>query len=110
MNVYEFLKKMRRLINQGSKRFVMKRDGRYYYEILLEDFGITDKKAWEHIKNLNEHFLWNDEMPSYSNSDAFVFKKQIDGKMAYIKVKIEEGKNGEEVVCISFHLDYWANN
>jgi hypothetical protein len=110
MNVYEFLKKMRRLINQGNKRFVMKRDGRYYYEILLEDFGITDKKAWEHIKNLNEHFLCNDEVPSYISSDAFVFKKLINGEIAYIKVKIEERNNFEEVVCISFHRDYWGQN
>ena len=109
MNIYEFLKKMRRLVNQNKKRFVMKRDGRYYYDILLEDFGITDKKAWEHIKNLNEHFLWNDGKPSYSNSYAFVFKKPINGVMAYIKVKIEEGRNGEEVVCISFHQDYKGN-
>ena len=106
MNVYEFLKKIRRLINNGNKRFVMKRDGRYYYDILIEDFGISDKKAWEYIKNLNEHFLWQDMKPNYTNSDAFVFKRTINGVMAYIKVKIEEGKDGEEVVCISFHRDY----
>lgn len=88
----------------------MKRDGTYYYETLLEDFGITDKEAWYHIKNLNEHFLCNDDLPNYSNSDAFVFKKLINGVEVYIKVKIEEGKYGEEVVCISFHRVYWGNN
>ena len=106
MNIYEFLKKMRRLINEGNRRFVMKRDGRYYYNILIEDFGISDTKAWEYIKTLNEHFLWVDMKPNYTDSSAFIFKRLINGVMAYIKVKIEEGENGEEVVCISFHRDY----
>ncbi len=106
MTIYEFLKKMRKLINNGNNRFVMKRYGKYYYEILIEDFGISDKMAWEYIKNLNPHFLWVDAKPNYNDSDAFVFKRLINGVMAYIKVKIEEGKDGEEVVCISFHRDY----
>jgi len=72
-------------------------------DILIEDFGINLELAWNEIKSLNKHLLVVDFKPNYeTDGDAYVFKKHINGKEAYIKVKIENG----ETVVISFHEDY----
>lgn len=46
-----------------------------------------------------------DDMPSYHQKGSLVFKRDVEGVKAYIKLKIEMGNNGEELVVISFHRD-----
>ena len=49
-----------------------------------------------------------DPKPSYSKKldDALLFKKQINGILVYIKIKIEIENDNEMAVCLSFHKDW----
>jgi len=105
--VTNFIKKMRRLIHDNSYTFENRDyDGLDYATILLQDFMITPDEAIDIIRNLNIHSWENDKKPSYSNSGAYVFKRDVNGIKAYIKLKIEENNEGELLVIISFHEDY----
>lgn len=100
------LSKMRKLIYDKKRRFEPRLD-RDYVEDLL-DFGLTEEEAWDkHIIYLNSNFYYIDTKPNYSKKDnlSLTFKKPIDGKVAYIKLRIELNELEEETVCLSFHLD-----
>jgi len=96
---------MKKLIKLGKRRFQIRRDRDYLQDLLK--LGISESEAWNIILELNNHFYFNDPRPSYyKNTDTLIFKKQINGIIAYIKLKIEKNNNQEEiVVCISFHED-----
>lgn len=99
------LTKAKKLIKDGKRRFATRKD-RDYVEDLLE-FGLTEEIAWNKILELNFHFYFPDPKPSYANNgeSALTFKKEINGKIAYIKIKVEKSIDGEETVCLSFHKD-----
>lgn len=101
----KILSKMKKLIKLGKRRFQTRRDRDYLQDLL--ELGISESEAWNVILELNKHFYFNDPKPSYyKNTDTLIFKKQINGVVAYIKLKIENNNNQEEiVVCISFHED-----
>lgn len=101
----KILSKMKKLIKLGKRRFQIRRDRDYLLDLL--ELGISESEAWNVILELNKHFYFNDPKPSYyKNTDTLIFKKQINGVVAYIKLKIENNNNQEEiVVCISFHED-----
>jgi len=95
------LSRIKKLVTENKKRFANRFD-RDYIEDLLE-LGITEEEAWQHILSLNQHSYVPDAKPNYSvGHSALVFNKPVNGKMAYIKIKIEK-YDGEEAVCISFH-------
>ncbi len=103
----DFIKKMRRLIKDGKYVFVQRSyDGRDYLTVLVEDFSITLEAALEQISYLNQHSWVKDAMPDYKSTGAYIFKKVINGTMAYIKLKIEANQEDELLVVISFHRDY----
>lgn len=99
------LNRAKKLIKEGKRRFVNRHD-RDYVEELLE-FGLTEEIAWNKILELNTHFYFPDPKPSYAidGDSALTFKKSINGVIAYIKIKVEKSKDGEETVCLSFHKD-----
>jgi len=102
-----FLSCAKQLIRQGKRYFrPSNNEGKTYNEILLDDFGITPDVAWEIILSLHTSQRVSDDKPSYyERSDAYIFKREVNGVPAYIKLNIEE-RNGEaHVVCISFHQD-----
>ena len=101
----KILSKMKKLIKLGKRRFQIRKDRDYLQELL--ELGISELEAWNIILELNKHFYFNDPKPLYyKNTDTLIFKKQINGVVAYIKLKIEKNNNQEEiVVCISFHED-----
>ena len=100
----KLLSKMKKLINQGKKRFVPRKD-RDYVESLLE-LGITEEEAWNYILRLNINYYCHDFKPFYAkDGESLVFKMKINDNIAYIKLKIEEYNNEEETVCLSFHKD-----
>lgn len=100
----KLLSKMKKLINQGKKRFASRRD-RDYVEALL-DLGITEEEAWNCILRLNVHYYCHDFKPFYArDGEALVFKMKINNNIAYIKLKIEEYNKEEQTVCLSFHKD-----
>lgn len=98
------LSKMKKLINQGKKRFAPRKD-RDYVEALLE-LGITEEEAWNYILRLNINYYCHDFKPFYAkDGKSLVFKMKINDNIAYIKLKIEEYNNEEKTVCLSFHKD-----
>jgi hypothetical protein len=100
------LAKMKKLINQGSKKFVNRKDRDYIQELL--DIGITEEIAWSEILTLSAHNYVYDYKPFYDKrgENALTFKKMINGYKVYIKIKIEEYKNKDATVCLSFHIDH----
>lgn len=100
------LSKMKKLINQGYKRFPTRKDRDYIQELL--DIGITEEMAWGEILSLSKQNYVYDFKPFYvkHSDDALTFKKMINGCQVYIKIKIEEYNNNDEVFCLSFHIDH----
>jgi len=41
---------------------------------------------------------------NYKDESIWIFGKTLQNKKIYIKLKIRENKNHEEVACISFHI------
>lgn len=100
------LSRMKKLINQGYKRFASRKDRDYIQELL--DIGITEEMAWGEILTLSAQNYVHDYKPFYAkhSDDALTFKKKINGCNVYIKIKIEEYNNNDATVCLSFHIDY----
>lgn len=100
----KLLTKMRKLIKNGNRRFEDRPD-RNYLDDLLE-IGISLDETWNYLYSLNYHFYFPDPKPNYSKSgESLTFKREINGIMVYIKLKIEINNNNEETVCIAFHKD-----
>ena len=98
------LTKMKKLISNGKCRFANRHDRDYLNDLL--EIGITPEVAWNVIMNLNYHFYFVDEKPNYSRgNDSLTFKREVNGVLAYIKLKVEMNNDNEEVVCLSFHKD-----
>ena len=101
----KLLSKMKKLVVKGNKKFANRKD-RDYIEELLE-IGITESVAWQEILTLSSYNYVPDYKPFYLKSEnSLVFKKDINGNIVYIKLKIEEYNNKEMTVCLSFHIDY----
>lgn len=100
------LSKMKKLINQGCKKFASRKDRDYIQELL--DIGITEEMAWSEILTLSAQNYVYDYKPFYAkhSDDALTFKKMINGCKVYIKIKIEEYNNKDATVCLSFHIDH----
>ncbi len=100
------LSRMKKLINQGYKRFASRKDRDYIQELL--DIGITEEIAWSEILTLSAQNYVHDYKPFYAkrSDDALTFKKMINGCKVYIKIKIEEYNNNDATVCLSFHIDH----
>lgn len=100
----QLLSKIKKLINQGKRRF-SNREDRDYVKSLFE-LGITEEEAWNYILRLNKGFYVPDYKPTYAKTgESLTFKMNINNNIAYIKLKVEEYNNGEEAVCLSFHKD-----
>lgn len=100
------LSKMKKLINEGYRKFQTRNDRDYLQDLL--DIGITEEYAWSEILLLSLHDYIHDYKPFFSKgkSDGLTFKKKINGYLIYIKLTIEEYNNNEETVCWSFHIDH----
>lgn len=100
------LARMKKLINNGCKKFACRKDRDYIQELL--DIGITEDSAWQEILMLSAYDYYPDYKPFFSKKgdDALVFKKYINGYLVYIKIKIEQYNNKDMTVCLSFHIDH----
>ena len=95
---------MRKLISAGKCRFQRRPDSDYVEDLL--ELGITEEEAWNYILMLNFHSYFPDPKPAYLvDHSGLTFKRDINGIRAYIKIKIDNNNDNEEVVCISFHKD-----
>lgn len=101
----KLLSRMKKLIIQGNKKFAIRKDRDYLAELL--EIRITENLAWQEILTLSSYNYVPDYKPFYLKSDnSLVFKKNINGNIVYIKLKIEEYNNKEITVCLSFHIDH----
>ncbi|CAH8248476.1 hypothetical protein WJ0W_007144 [Paenibacillus melissococcoides] len=108
LSVEEFLTKMKELIRTGRRHFVARTRNGVSYLQHLADLGLTDvEEAWECVLELEA--IHYHSGPSRDHGDAasgrviWVFKTEINGIMAYIKLKDETVRRG--CVCLSFHED-----
>lgn len=110
-----FLRVARREIEKNNVYFVGYRNvysnGRKLNAIrALLDIGImSSKEIWEYIYNLKESecidVTTDYDLKRDYNSEIFIFKKQINKKMVYIKLTI----NNKGLLCLSFHLNNGGN-
>ena len=101
----KLLSQMKKLIQNGKRRFANRFDRNYIQELL--DIGITEDEAWREMLTLSSINYIVDYKPIYAKSNnTLTFKKEIKGYLVYIKLTIEEYNNEEETVCLSFHIDY----
>lgn len=100
------LNRMKKLINQGFRKFADRKDRNYLQELL--DIGISVDEAWQEILTLNRNNYFFDLKPCYykNNENTLTFKKYINNNLVYIKLKLETYNDNEYTVCLSFHIDY----
>lgn len=100
------LSEIKKLVKLGKRKFAQRKDCDYLQDLL--EIGITEEEAWNQVLYLNKNFWFIDPKPSYSkkSDDALLFKKQINGILVYIKIKIEIENDNEMAVCLSFHKDW----
>lgn len=95
------LSRMKKLIYEGKRKFEPRNDRNYLED--LYNLSLTVEDAWNEILTLNTNLYYIDNKPNYRQSlNCLTFKKPIKGKMAYIKLILN---NDEVVVCWSFHTD-----
>ena len=82
-NNVKLLSKMKKLINEGKRKFQARPDRDYLTDLLK--LGISKNEAWYYILGLNINMLVVDTKPFYA--------------------KYGEALNDEETVCLSFHKD-----
>lgn len=102
----KLLSKMKRLIYQGKRKFLDRKDRNYLEELF--EIGISESVAWNEILSLSKNNYCHDYKPFYYKNDdnTLIFKKIINGLLVYIKLKIEQYNKSEMTVCISFHIDH----
>lgn len=100
------LSKMKKLINQGFRKFADRKDRNYLQELL--EIGISVDESWQEILTLNRNNYFFDHKPCYykNNENTLTFKKIINNNLVYIKLKLETYNDNEYTVCLSFHIDY----
>jgi hypothetical protein len=104
----QFLKKMHGLIRNGKRYFVKRtRNGDSFIQQLAE-LGLSSvDKAWEIVLELKEDHCVGG--PEYDRDHpgcgkvVWKFKTEVNGTLAYVKLKDEEKKRG--CICLSFHED-----
>ncbi len=102
-----FLEKAKRLLSTGKYDFVPRRKN--MQALAQHGLTITDAKielldlvVGDYYKGPKQDF--DPDRPG----DIWEFKKQIDGKQFYVKVKITQ-ENGEDILkCLGFHEDDFA--
>ena len=102
-----FLERAKRLLSEGKYDFVPRRKNMQ----ALAQHGLTIADAKEEILGLvvGDYYKGpKQDLDPDKPGDIWEFKKQIDGKQFYVKVKITQN-NGEDILkCLGFHEDDFA--
>lgn len=102
-----FLENAKRLISIGKYDFVPRRKN--MQALAQHGLTITDAKA-ELLGLVADDYYKGPKLdldPS-KPGDIWEFKKQIDGKQFYIKVKITQENEEDILKCLGFHEDDFA--
>ena len=99
--ILQFLLKVKQLVSAGRWAFVPRKKNLE----TLSNMGFTVKEVKDEILSLDLLDYQKGPEPDYSCSgDVWVFKRRIEGKELYIKLKIDIANDGYEALkCISFH-------
>ena len=102
-----FLERAKRLLSEGKYDFVPRRKNMQ----ALAQHGLRIADAKEEILGLvvGDYYKGpKQDLDPDKPGDIWEFKKQIDGKQFYVKVKITQN-NGEDILkCLGFHEDDFA--
>ena len=106
-DIVEYLARVKRLLSSGKYDFVPRRKNMQ----ALAQHGLTITDAKNEILGLvvSDYYKGpkSDQDPNRPG-DIWEFKKSINGKQFYVKVKIVH-ENGEDILkCLSFHEDDFA--
>lgn len=98
-----FLNKFKVLVTQRRLSFVPRRD----ISKTFVSLGITENIATQELLKLSVVDFSKGPVPDNDRPDQnlWIFKKEIDGKQAYIKLLIFSVDGNEYAKCISFHID-----
>lgn len=106
-DISAFLAKMKRQVSAGKYDFVPRRKNMQ----ALAQHGLTILDAKDEIFSLVVEDYYKgpkQDLDPLKPGDIWEFKKNIDGRQFYIKVKIVQ-VNGEDIVkCLGFHEDDFA--
>ena len=106
-DISAFLAKMKRQVSAGKYDFVPRRKNMQ----ALAQHGLTISDAKDEIFSLvvGDYYKGpKQDLDPLRPGDIWEFKKNIDGRQFYIKVKIVQ-VNGEDIVkCLGFHEDDFA--
>lgn len=106
-DISTFLAKMKRQVSAGKYDFVPRRKNMQ----ALAQHGLTISDAKDEIFGLVVEDYYKgpkQDLDPLKPGDIWEFKKNIDGRQFYIKVKIVQ-VNGEDIVkCLGFHQDDFA--
>jgi len=113
LNKKAFLREAKQLISRGKRDFIKRT---YYHpsgrkvrwlEALL-DIGLTSpEQAWDEtlkltLKDYHDGPCVDENRPS-EGKVIWIFKKEVNGVLTYIKIKIDSTRG---CVCLSFHKDW----
>lgn len=102
--ILSYLSKVKKLLTEGKYDFIPRRKNMQ----ALAQYGLTIKDVKNEILDLRVKDYYKGPKQDYDAKrpgEIWEFKKNIDGTVFYIKVKIVE-ENGEEVLkCLGFHED-----
>jgi hypothetical protein len=107
MTTAEFLRQAKALISNGRTYFSKRND--YDTTQALFDLGIEDRKgAWCEVLKLKPTDQYKPPELDRRGSGELVwfFRKDINGKKAYIKLTIDQNL----CICISFHPEGYTRN
>lgn len=107
LDISLFLEKMKRQVSAGKYDFVPRRKNM----LALAKHGLTILDAKEEILSLVVGDYYKGPKPDFDAlrpGDIWEFKKNINGKQFYIKVKIIQQNDEEIVKCLGFHEDDYA--
>ena len=106
-DIVAYLAKVKRLLAAGKYDFVPRRKNMQ----ALAQHGLTIVDAKNEILGLVADDYYKGPKQDYDSNrpgDIWEFKKNIDGMMFYVKVKITN-ESGEDILkCIGFHEDDFA--
>lgn len=106
-DIVEYLAQVKRLLSLGKYDFVPRRKNMQ----ALAQHGLTISDVKSEMLGLVASDYYKGPKPDQDLNrpgDIWEFKKNVDGKQFYVKVKIVH-ENGEDILkCLSFHEDDFA--
>ena len=103
--INSFLARCRKLVYDGQLQLLPRVNLRELtrYGLMIEDVEvtITELSSENYFRGPEDDY----DMDEYGSGDIWQFKKDIDNRRFYIKLKLVEDGSEPFVKCMSFHLD-----